>query len=211
MTSFLHAAPLLALSLSLAATAPAPAQPFGRDFQGQRLAPSPTLREVLRPAPDFNMEMRRVPPEIFITSPESMVGRAGCTFYEHPNYGGASWFVAVDRFLSGDGYGAIYVAALGSTGPWWNDRISSVSCMRGEKFHCTAELFPHENLGGRAEKIWPENDGVSSEEAAEIHRQNPGGIIVAVASGPRNLRELNDQASSLRVTCSYGGRPAQIN
>lgn len=52
----------------------------------------------------------------------------GCTMYEHLNGGGESWKAKVNwKFRAVDGM-TIYREVYNETGPYWNDKISSVRC-----------------------------------------------------------------------------------
>ncbi|HKP69992.1 MAG TPA: hypothetical protein VJV05_11960 [Pyrinomonadaceae bacterium] len=80
------------------------------------------------------------------------VAEAGCTIYEHRDYGGASFTLYDnDRIIMVQGE-SIGQTTNGHGGggfthyykPWWNDRVSSFRVTSG----CTISLWEHINEGG---------------------------------------------------------------
>lgn len=72
----------------------------------------------------------------------------GCTMYEHLNGGGESWKAKVNwKFRAVDGM-TIYREVYNETGPYWNDKISSVRCDLKGNVSCSAYLYEHANQGG---------------------------------------------------------------
>lgn len=88
----------------------------------------------------------------------SSAAQAGCTIFEHRDFGGASWFLAdgdTMKMVEGEticsttfGHGPPDVCTFFE--PSWNDAVSSFTVDPG----CTITLWEHVNQGGAHFRTW---------------------------------------------------------
>lgn len=80
-----------------------------------------------------NAQFYPAPPYYAPPPPPVYAPPAGCVYYEHAEFQGASFAVNGSSSLD-------YV------GQYWNDRISSIACSP----YCTVTVWEHANYGGRS-------------------------------------------------------------
>lgn len=95
---------------------------------------------------------------------------AGCTLFEHRDYGGASWYMEADERLKMVNGESVGCSAPGCENvyyePSWNDAVSSFKVGPG----CRLTLWEHVNEGGayfRSSKSYKYVGGDWNDEASE--------------------------------------------